>query len=383
MRIGFNFHSNDNYISGVEYYSIGLLRGLLDIDRQNQYIVFTNNPGLVSSYISSRDNLIVRDCSFLKNRLRRILWEHLRLASIAKKENIDVLHCPHYICPVIRSSAAYVTTIHDTIAIDRPDWCKKSNAAYYGRFMEKSVKMASRITAVSKFTADRISHNFNVNGSKVKVVYPGIDIGIFNLYQDTEKQNHVRAKHNLPENYILYSGNIEPKKNILNLLRAFRLLRNNGTRHSLVISGQRDWKSENVFDFLRKKFRPDEVILTGYIDRSDIGYVYKMADCLLLPSFCEGFGFPALEAFACGLPVAASRVGILQEIDKNSYTNLEPHAPEQMAESINKLLTDYKLRDLQIKTALAVVKKFNWSDCAAKTLAIYREVIEANGGDFL
>jgi glycosyltransferase involved in cell wall biosynthesis len=116
------------------------------------------------------------------------------------------------------------------------------------------------------------------------------------------------------------------------------------------------------------------VILTGYIDRVDIGFVYKMADCLVLPSFCEGFGFPAVEAFACGVPVAASCVGILQEINKNSYTNLEPDNPEQIAKSINRLLTDYKLRELQIKTGLTEVQKFNWSDSATKTLALYRMV---------
>ena len=379
MRIGFNLHSTDNYISGVEYYSTGLLRGLLDIDRQNQYIVFTNRPSLISSCIGSRDNIIVRDCSFLKNRLHRIIWEHSRLGTIAIKEKLDILHCPHYICPAIRSTAAYVVTIHDTIAIDNPNWCKKSNAAYYRMFMGRSLKTASKITAVSKFTAGRISHNFNLNGSKVEVIYPGIDTGIFNFCQDIERQNQIRTKYNLPETYILYAGNIEPKKNILNLLKAFRLLRNDGAKHSLVISGQRSWKSEKVFDFLRTEFGPEEVILTGYIDRADLGAVYKMADCLFLPSFCEGFGFPALEAFACGVPVAASCVGILQEIENNAYTNLEPDNSEQMAESITRLLTDYKLREIQIKTALTEVKRFNWSDCAAKTLTLYREALEANG----
>ena len=379
MRIGFNFHSVDSFISGVENYSLGLLRSLLDIDKANQYIVFTNRPSLINSSIGSKDNLTVRDCSFLKSRLHRILWEHSRLPFLIKKEKLDILHCPHYICPVVRSSAAYVVTIHDTIAIDHPEWCKKSNAAYYRLFLGRSAKTASKIVAVSKFTADRINHNFNLNGSNVEVIHPRIDIGIFNLYQDTEKQTQVRTKYNLPENYILYSGNIEPKKNILNLLKAFRLLRNNGAKHSLVISGQRNWKSKNIFDFLRTEFSPDEVILTGYIDRADIGYVYKIADCLVLPSFCEGFGFPALEAFACGVPVAASCVGILQEIDKNAYTNLNPHDPEQMAGSINRLLTDHKLREMQIKTALMQVQKFNWSDCAAQTLALYREVCQANG----
>lgn len=330
MRIGFNFHSIDGNISGVEHYSLGLLRSLLDIDKANEYIVFTNSPNLIESHIGLRDNLTVRDCSFLKNRLHRILWEHLRLPILAKKEKLDILHCPHYICPVMRSSAAYVATIHDTIAIDHSSWCKKANAIYYRLFLAKSVKIASKIIAVSKFTAEKINKNFGTDSSKTEVIHPGVDTYIFNLDIDNQKQNQVRTKYNLPKDYILYAGNIEPKKNLLSLLKAFKQLKTDGTKHSLVITGRRNWKSKHVFDFLHKEFKPDEVILTGYIDRDDIGYVYKMADCLVLPSLCEGFGFPAIEAFACGIPVAASKVGILQEINPNTYSLLEPDNIDQI-----------------------------------------------------
>jgi len=381
MRIGFNFHSVDSYISGVEYYSLGLLRALLDSDRQNSYLVFTNRPDIVRDYIGNRDNLTVRDCSFLKNRLHRILWEHLKLPSLVQKEKLDILHCPHYICPAIKSSkgsVAYVTTLHDTIALDNPRWCKRSNAAYYRVFMPKAINIASKIIAVSKFTAERINRNFNLNGSKVEMICPGIDAGIFDLHQDIEKPNQVRARYNLPENYILYAGNIEPKKNILNLLKTVRLLKNKNPEYRLVITGKRSWKSNVVFNFLRSEFDPGDVTLAGYVDRGDMGSIFKMADCLALPSFCEGFGFPALEAFACGVPVAASCVGILQEIDTNAYTCLDPQDPEQMAVCIHQLLTDHKIRERQIKTALSEVQRFNWSDCAAKTLELYREVAQKN-----
>ena len=295
MRIGFNIHSTDDYISGVECYSLWLLRGLLDIDRQNQYLVFTNRPNLIASHIGTRDNLTIRDYSFLKNRLHRILWEHLKLPFLVQKEKLDILHCPHYICPAFRSSAAYVATIHDTIAVDHPNWCKWSNAAYYRLFLGMSAKTASRIIAVSKFTSQRISRNFNVNGSKVKVIYPGIDTGIFNPGQDAKRQNQVGVRYNLPPKYILFCGNIEPKKNIMNLLRAFKLLKAKKPEYALVITGNRTWKSKKALDYIHTDFENRDIILTGYIDSRDLSFVYKSADCLVLPSFCEGFGFPALE----------------------------------------------------------------------------------------
>ena len=297
---------------------------------------------------------------------------------LARKEKLDILHCPHYICPVIKTSVPYVVTIHDTIAIDHPEWCKKTNAAYYNIFMRRALRTATKTIAVSQFTSERIRHNFNVNGSKVKVIYPGID-NIFNPYQDAEEQKRVQARFKLPEKYILYSGNIEPKKNIFNLLRAFKLLKNKELEHALVITGNRTWKSKKVWNCIRSEFSSDDIKLTGYIDRSELGFVYKSADCLICPSYCEGFGFPALEAFACGVPVAASYTGVLKEIDARAYTLIDPDSPAEIAESINCLITDHKLREQQIKTALVEVRKCSWANCAARTLALYREVVESNG----
>jgi len=378
MRIGFNFHTTDNYISGVEYYSLGLLHSLLDIENENQYIVFTNKPDMVRSYVGHRDNLIIKDCSFLKSRFRRILWEHLKLPGLAKKERLDILHCPHYICPAVKTSVPYVITIHDTIAVDHPDWCKRSNAAYYNMFMKLAVKSGAKVIAVSKFTSERINYNFGVNGSTVKIICPGIET-IFNPYQDIERQKQVRVKYKLPEKYILYAGNIEPKKNTLNLLRAFKLLKNEELEHALVLTGQRIWRSRRVWNYVRSEFGTDDIRLTGYIDRKELAFVYKLAACLISTSFCEGFGFPALEALACGVPVAASCVGILKEINKQAYTLIDPGSPGQIAESIHRLITDHELREQQIRTGLAEVKKYSWQDCAGKTLALYREVVGSYG----
>ena len=378
MRIGFNFHTANNCISGVEYYSLGLLRSLLKIDNENQCVVFTNKPSLVQSAVGNEDNLFIRDCGFLKSRSHRILWEHLKLPGLAKREKLDILHCPHYICPVIKTSVPYVVTIHDTIAIDHPRWCKTTNAAYYNMFMRRAVKTATNTIAVSQFTSERIRYNFNVNGSKVKVIYPGID-GIFNLYHDAEEERRVQAKYKLPDKYVLYSGNIEPKKNIFNLLRAFKLLKNKELQHALVITGNRTWKSKRVWNYIRSEFKTGDIKLAGYIDRSELGFVYKSAGCLISTSYYEGFGFPVLEAFACGLPVAASYTGVLKELDTQAYTLIDPDSPAEIAESVIRLITNHKLREQQINAALVEVAKYNWTDCATRTVALYREAIESNG----
>ena len=131
MRIGINFHTADRYISGVEYYSLGLINSLLSIDDKNEYCVFTNQAELLKRYVVQSDNLTVRNLDNLNNRLCRVIWEHSRLPQIVIKEKLDILHCPHYICPSIGGAVPYVVTVHDTIAIDYSQWSRISNVIYY------------------------------------------------------------------------------------------------------------------------------------------------------------------------------------------------------------------------------------------------------------
>lgn len=378
MRIGFNFHTVDEYISGVEYYTLGLLNGLLSIDDNNQYLVFTNRPDVLKHYVAQKENLLVKDLSILKTRTQRILWEHCRLPKQAKKEKLDILHCPGYICPVFRTYLPYTVTIHDTIAIDHPRWCKRTNAAYYNVVMKVAAKKAAKIIAVSKSTAENVCHNFKVNESKVKVIYPGIE-ATFIDQPDFQRLDNVRLKYGLPPKYILFVGNIEPKKNILNLLRAFNLLRQKGIEHKLVLVGKRTWKSQEVWNYIQFNFDSKHITLTGYVDRKDLPFVYKMADVFVFASLCEGFGFPAIEAMACGTAVVASSTGILKETDEKAYGRIDPYDPGQIAETIYSLITDDKLKNTQIKSGLKVSKKFNWQDCARRTLSLYREAVESYG----
>ena len=377
MKIGFIFHTANSFISGVEYYSLGLLQALLDIDSKNQYVVFTNKREMLQSYTGNRDNLLLKDCRFIKSRLLRIISQQLLLPLIAEKEKLDLIHFPHYICPALKSKTPYIITIHDTIAIDHPNWCKITNAAYYNIFMKSAANSARKIITVSISSKKRISHNFSTATSKVNLIYPGIEKN-FNPYQDIKKQKEIVAKYDLPEKYILYVGNIEPKKNILNLLRAFKILKRNGLSHKLVLVGKRNWKSKNIFKYISSQFNNGDIQQLGYADRDDLAFIYKSADCFVWPSLCEGFGFPPLEAFACGLPIAATQTGILKEINKQAYSAIDPENPEQIAESVTRLITDNKLREQQIKTALVEIRKYSWPDCAHKTLKLYKELVKSN-----
>jgi len=368
----------DTFFSGVDYYTIGLVNGLLSIDEENQYVLFTNQPNAAGIGIKKAKNLNIKKLPHLKTRLKRIKWEHLNLPAIAEKEKLDILHCPAYICPFFTSKLPYVVTIHDTIALDYPQFCKISNVLYYNIFLKHTVKKSAKIITVSKDSAQQITQNFNVCKNKLKVIHPGID-QIFNqsALANHEKEAEIRVKYNLPAKYILFVGNLEPKKNLINLLHTFKLLSKTNLPHKLLIVGQRTWKSKKILAQLKKYSNSNNIILLGYLLRNELSCIYKMADLYLSLSFAEGFCFPALEAMASKTPVVATNVGILKEIDKGAFYPVKPQNPLKTAQAIYSLITNKDLRQKQIDIAAKETNRFKWSLAAQKVLSIYREVTQA------
>lgn len=378
MKIGINFQTVDTHISGVEYYSLGLLNGLLSIDTRNDYIVYTNQPVLVKDYIRPSKNLTIVKVKHLKTRIARIFWEHTQLPRLAVRQELDVLHCLSYICPLHKTSVPYVVTIHDTIAIDHPEWCKQTNSLYFNLFMKPAVKKASCVISVSKRTAADVKRNFDLFCHRVRIIYSGID-NIFKARKDSSRYSEVRARYNLPEPYILYVGNIEPKKNIWTLLCVQKKLREKGLPHKLVIVGKRSWGTRVELDEISKEVMSNNVVWVGYVDRSDLPSVYQMADVFVFPSLYEGFGFPPLEAMACGTPVISTSSGALNETVGDAALTVEPYNVWQITRAVISMIRDSSLRQRHIRMGLKQSSLFNWEKTAEETLSVYEEVSAANG----
>jgi len=378
MRIGMNFHTFDRYISGVEYYCLGLIRALVHTAGSNDYVVFTNSGDIVAEHVGRADNLSVVDVACARSRPGRILWEHVELPAAASHAVVDVLHCMSYLCPLRACPVPYVVTVHDTIAIDHPQWCKLTNALYFRLCMKRALRKASRVIAVSRCTANDIRRNFEIDSSKVRVVYPGVD-DIFRATEDVERFEEVRLRYGLPERYVLYVGNIEPKKNIKALLSSVRRIREKGLEHKLVIAGKRTWGSRNELSAIGAYVDSGDVVLAGYVVRKDLACVYKMADVFVFPSLYEGFGFPPLEAMACGTAVIASNRGALAETLGNAAIMVDAEDAEAIAEAIVRVVGDGCLREKHIQMGLEQSALLRWDKAAKETLFVYEEAAGCNG----
>jgi glycosyltransferase involved in cell wall biosynthesis len=248
---------------------------------------------------------------------------------------------------------------------------------YYGLSMGRAVEKSTRVIAVSKTTSADISRNFDPDSSKVQTIYPGID-PIFTNQADTLEDSAVRSRYRLPQEYILYVGNIEPKKNIAGLLRAYKILKERGVRHKLVLVGKRTWRSESVWHDISENFGRGDVVVTGYVEREHLPAIYRMAGVFAFVSLYEGFGFPPLEAMACGTPVVSSGRGALAETTGKSAMIVEPEDVEAIAEAIYSLLSNAELCQRHIQPGLNEVRRFCPERSARETLSIYREAAGSN-----
>jgi glycosyltransferase involved in cell wall biosynthesis len=302
-------------------------------------------------------------------RWKRIGYEHLRMSRHPEAQQAHLLHCPAYVLPW-RWKGLSIVTVHDTIALDFPEYCPPGNAAYFRIALRRSVRQANRIIAVSHTVKRDILRHFSVDPDRIEVIYHGID-DRFKAGVKEEKLNEVRRKYALPEKFILFVGNLEPKKNISRLIDAFGdVVRQSRIPHSLVLAGRLAWKSGDVRQKIARS-QDQRILCLGYIAQSDLPAVYTLADLFVFPSLYEGFGLPPLEAMACGAPVIVSGAGALPEITSGHALTVNPHSVDSISRAIYGLLHDPSLRNRFVESGRIHAGRFRWETAWQKTSGLY------------
>jgi len=304
------------------------------------------------------------------NRFKRILFENISLPAYFRKHYFDLYHSPNYVLPFFADIPS-VLTIHDLLTLDHPELCQNESVLYFKMFLPPSVKKAIRIIAVSNTVKKDILRHFNLPEDKIKVIYHGVN-PIFKRSRD----GAILKKHHLPEKYILFVGNLEPKKNLERLIRAFDLLKKNtDIPHKLVIAGKKGWKFQSVFDTVAGLKMNNEVIFTGYVPLEDLPVIYSMADLFAFPSLYEGFGIPPMEAMACEVPVLVSDQGALPEITGGACLQVDPFDMNGIALGMHQLLTDDHMRNKSVMDGREWASRFTWENAAKETLSVYEQTI--------
>lgn len=391
MRIGVDIRGLlTGQKSGIEQYTIKLLEYLLQLDTQNTYVLF---------YISYRNmdkkmDKLREEYPFLANNnieiktlkwinfplLLHALWKPLEWPKADKIcGGLDIMWLPSPRLLPISSDCRLIVTFHDLIFELFPKfytwqsrlWQWQMNYPYLSR-------TAVSILAMSKSTKNDLIKLYGTPPEKIKIVYSGVDELYFSN-PDIKITNQLKSKFKITDQFIYYIGSLEPRKNILSIIRSLHYFCESKASKSdkikLVISGSKSWLTNTIFDEIEKLGLKDKVIFTGTVSEIEKIAFLHMAKVFIFPSFYEGFGLPVLEAMAAGCPVITSNNSSLPELTNGSAVLIDPNNQSEINLALEKILLNYNFANLLITKGKLQAKKFNWAKTALETLKIFN-----NGG---
>lgn len=372
MKIAINTLAMKSFKHGMGRYTGSLVNALLKIDTRNQYLLYVSN--LNAKYFEVKDNSQVKLKFVTSNRALRLLWEQTFLPWDLRKEKVDIFFGPAFTVPLFRTCKQVVAILDLTWFKHREKhiWIKQ---LYFRTLMPLSVRQTEKVIVISKSTKKDLVEILKVPGDKIAVTYLGAS-SAFRVVEDQKELSGIRTKYNLPRQFILFIGVLEPRKNIPGLIKAFsRLKKDCYLSCKLVIGGGRSygWKNKEIFQVIEDLGLDKEIILTDFIPEKDLPALYNLADLFVLPSFYEGFGLPILEAQACGCPVITSNISSMPEVGGDAALFVDPDDIKELAEAMRKILTGDKLKAEMIKKGFENLKRFSWEKAARETLKVFEE----------
>lgn len=354
--------------SGVEVAIEGLCLGLRDTGAGREFLI-VHRPAYDPADLRGPGMSTSQAPAWTTVRPGRILWERLALPDLARRWGADILHAPGYVLPT-RWRGPAVLTVYDVLALSHPQWCKWSNVVHYKRALPPSVRRADIVAVPSQAVRDEVLTCLDAPPEKVRVVPLGVSADM--TPTSDEAVAAVRAMYDLPEHYVLWVGNIEPKKNLPGIVRAFELAAPE-IPHELVIAGQAAWKSGASLRAIERSSAAARIRRLGYVPASVLPALYSGADLLIHWSLYEGAGLTPLEAMACGTPAIVSDGGALPEIAGQAATVVPLGGPNDLAAAIVSVLTDSQRHAQLAHQSMAWARRFTWLKHSQRMIGLYEE----------
>ena len=378
MRIGIDITPAVNQPNtGIGRYTQRLVEHIASLEPAYDYCLVHSSNGKAQNPLHEKlagHNISSRRIAHSK-RQTRTLWllsHKLHFGVDPSLGKLDLFHATDTCGPYL-NNIGLVSTVHDIAFFSLPDTASPLNRYYLRSTIQASLKRSARVIAVSNSTKRDLIRLFDVPEEKIRVVHPGIDESFIPVAPNLLEE--IRAKYSLTSPFILFVGAIEPRKNLASLIAVYNaLVRESLINHSLVIAGARGWSSEPIFKLVQELGMDGKVIFTGEVAEEELPALYSAADLFVFPSLYEGFGFPPLEAMACGTPTIVSDVSSLPEIVGDAALKVTPQKHKELAETIRAVLENYTLQHELVAKGLQQAKKFSWKKTAKETLNVYQEV---------
>lgn len=375
LRIGINalFRGKP---TGVANYLINLVNCLQQVDHTNRYVI------LIAE--NTRDYFQTHNPNFklyplpvnVENPTARRLWEQKNLPALVREKQLDILHSPVNILPIL-AKCRHIVTFIDCQYFYPEVQNTFSRRLFHKVFMRLSHKRARMILTISNSMKEEIIKYFGKNGPEIQATPLGQKFS--ELQIDHYSKLQVNKDFGITPPFILFVGFPHFRKNLPGLLRGFaQVLQRLPQTYQLVFCGDIDTKIESdyqkIVDIIQEKDLSSYVKFIGYQNDSDLKKLLKCADLFAFPSFYEGFGLPALEAMACGTPLLVSDIPVMRELADSIATFCNPYDVDDIAEKIYLALTDSAIKENAVKRGPEVAAQYTWTQTAFKTLTCYRQI---------
>lgn len=332
------------------------------IERSDTEVVLFGHESLKSSY----PRATVESTFFLSDsQVYGLLWERVALPQLVKKHELDVLYCPNGNTPATRIACPVVMCIHDINA--QKGWSRGIHQLYRQMAVPRGAKIADTVVTVSEFSKQEISNEIDITPEKVTVVHNGVDQVFFS--------NGNGKPIDLPDEFLLFVGSMNPRKNIRRVIQAFEDAKENGSiPHELVIIGP---DNKSIFQDISINNTKDVHVL-GFVTEEQLKYVYIHADIFVYPSLYEGFGLPPLEAMACGTAVIGSDQTSLPEILGDAALLVNPTNTSEITDAIIKLSSNQEYQEELSKKGRKHARSYTWEESSKMLYEVLLKTIENN-----
>lgn len=366
--------------TGTSAYTADLLEALFKLDTKNQYRLFYNAFKKRELPVGwhHQDHVRILDRK-IPNRLLYLMFRFFNGPNLECFGEADLIFSPHFtILP--KTKTPRVITFHDLSFIHHPEFFSKKQMFWHWlQNYKKQAQEATHIIAVSEFTKYDLVNVLKIPEEKVTVIYSGVNEEILGLHKDQEYQEKMHARYQFDKPYFLSLSTIEPRKNIIALIRAFAFLKEDPIfkHHQLVIAGKPGFEAEKVFAEAASSKHFKDIIFLHSVSDKDRVYLYSWSRAFVYPSFFEGFGFPPLEAQACSVPVVAADRTSIPEVLGKSALLFNPWSVTELVEKLYALETNDSLRRDIIERGRKNVARFRFEKTAQETLSVFNKTIGA------
>jgi glycosyltransferase involved in cell wall biosynthesis len=381
MRIVLNGWFTNQPHTGSGQYTLQLLRQLPRVAPQHEYALVVphkNSFEIIDVTAVTDFQLLISNIKSPTSNFRKLLFEQSIMPRAARAYEADVLHVPYW-APPLRSSVPIVVTIHDIIPLILPQYRGGALVRAYTELVSAAARGATLILTDSDASQGDIIEHLRLSADRVRTIYLAADPE-FTDHLDPIDTMALRKNYELPDEYVLYLGGFDARKNVETLLQVYTWVQDVlGENYPLVIAGGLPDRHDGFFQdprLIAKQIEVENVVrCIGRVAEEDKVALYQQARAFLYPTLYEGFGLPALEALACGVPVVGSNASSVPEIVGDAGILVDPKDARAMAGALIAVCTEDALHDELSERALKQAANFSWEKCARETAQAYESVM--------